>query len=48
MTPTPIRCVRVSQELWNAVTAKAKDEGKTASQIIIEALKEYIKQLKSK
>ncbi len=43
MTPTPIRCVRVSQELWNSVTAKATDEGKTASQIIIEALKEYIK-----
>lgn len=43
MTPTPIRCVRVSQELWNLVTAKATDEEKTASQIVIEALKEYIK-----
>jgi hypothetical protein len=43
MTPTPIRCVRVSQDLWSAVTAKATDEGKTASQIIVEALKQYIK-----
>jgi hypothetical protein len=43
MTPTPIRCVRVSQDLWSAVTAKANDEGKTASQVIIEALKQYIK-----
>jgi hypothetical protein len=29
--------------LWSAVSAKATDEGKNASQIIIEALKEYIK-----
>jgi predicted HicB family RNase H-like nuclease len=43
MTQTPIRCVRVSQELWSAVTAKATNEGKSASQIIVEALKEYIK-----
>jgi hypothetical protein len=43
MTQTPIRCVRVSQDLWSAVTAKAKDEGKTASQVIVEALKKYIK-----
>jgi hypothetical protein len=43
MTPTPIRCVRVSQDLWSAVTAKATDEGKTASQVIVEALKQYIK-----
>jgi hypothetical protein len=43
MTPTPIRCVRVSHELWSAVTIKAKDEGKTASQVIVEALKQYIK-----
>jgi hypothetical protein len=43
MAPTPIRCVRVSQELWSAVIAKATDEEKTASQIIVEALKQYIK-----
>jgi predicted DNA binding CopG/RHH family protein len=39
---TPTRTIRVSNELWSAVKDKAAIEGKTVTQVIIEALKEYI------
>jgi predicted DNA binding CopG/RHH family protein len=39
---TPTRTIRVSNELWSAVKEKAAIEGKTVTQVIIEALKEYI------
>jgi predicted HicB family RNase H-like nuclease len=43
MTPKPARSVRVSQKLWQQAKAKAKSEGKTVSEIIIDSLKEYVK-----
>ena len=40
---TPTRTIRVSAELWGAVKEKAKIEGRTVTDVIIEALKAYIK-----
>jgi predicted HicB family RNase H-like nuclease len=34
--------VRVSNDLWQQVSTKAKAEGATVSSIIIRALKEYL------
>lgn len=41
---TPTRTIRVSTELWSAVKDKAAIEGRTVTEVIIEALKEYIKE----
>lgn len=37
------RSVRVSDELWAKVAAKAYGEGRTISQVIVAALFEYLK-----
>lgn len=39
---TPTRTVRVSDEIWTAAKDKAEIEGKTVTEIIVTALKEYI------
>jgi predicted DNA binding CopG/RHH family protein len=41
---TPTRTIRVSSELWSAVKEKAAIEGRTITDVIIEALKDYIKE----
>lgn len=41
---TPTRTIRVSTELWSAVKDKAAIEGRTVTDVIIEALKAYIKE----
>lgn len=38
-----IRSVRVSDVLWTKVQAKAKQEDKTVSEVIVEHLREYVK-----
>ena len=38
---TPTRTIRVSDELWLAAQAKAKEEKVTLTSIIIAALKKY-------
>jgi len=40
---TPLRSIRISTELWQSVKEKATNEGTTATAIIIQALREYIK-----
>lgn len=40
---TPTRTIRVSNELWSAVKEKAKIDGRTVTDVIIEALKAYLK-----
>jgi len=40
---TPLRSIRVDSDLWQLVQIKAKKQGTTASAIIIQALREYIK-----
>lgn len=39
---TPTRTIRVSSDLWNAVKEKASIEGRTVTDVIIEALKRYV------
>ena len=39
---TPTRTIRVDDELWHAVQAKAKSEGITVTSVIVDALLEYI------
>ena len=41
---TPIRNVRVDDELWHAVQAQAKIDGITVTSVIIDGLLEYLKQ----
>jgi predicted HicB family RNase H-like nuclease len=38
-----IRSVRVSEQLWRRAQAKAKAEGKTISEVIVDFLKEFVK-----
>jgi predicted HicB family RNase H-like nuclease len=40
---TPTHSVRVPQELWDAVRAKAKRQGETVTDVIIRALKRYLR-----
>lgn len=39
---TPTRTIRVSNELWGAVKEKAALDNRTVTDVIIEALKDYI------
>lgn len=39
---TPLRTIRVSDELWHAVQAKAKDEGETVTSVILKQLEEWV------
>jgi predicted DNA binding CopG/RHH family protein len=39
---TPTRTIRVSSDLWGAVKEKAAIEGRTVTDVIVEALKKYI------
>jgi hypothetical protein len=40
---TPHRSIRVDADLWQLALEKAKQEGTTATAIIIQALRDYIK-----
>jgi len=40
---TPLRSIRIDADLWQSVKEKARNEGTTATAIIIQALREYIK-----
>lgn len=44
---TPTRTIRVSTELWTAVKDKAAIEDRTVTDVIIEALKAYVGDLRS-
>jgi hypothetical protein len=41
---TPTRTIRVSTDLWLAVKDKAAIENRTVTDVIVEALKAYIKE----
>jgi hypothetical protein len=43
MAVKKMRSVRVSDSLWNAVKARATAEEKTVSEVIVDALKAYIR-----
>lgn len=40
---TPTHSVRVPQDLWDAVRAKAKRRGETITDVILRALKAYLR-----
>lgn len=40
---TPKRGVRVPDDLWQAVKEKARDRGETVTDVIIRALKRYLR-----
>lgn len=40
---TPKRGVRVPTDLWDAVKAKAKQRGETVTDVILRALKRYLR-----
>jgi len=40
---TPTRTIRVSDELWNAVKDKAQIDERTVTDVIVSALKEYVR-----
>ena len=39
---TPLRTIRVPDELWKAAQAKAKDEGETVTAIILQHLESWL------
>jgi len=41
-TTTPIRTVRIDDELWTAVQAQAKADGVTVTSIIVNGLLQYL------
>jgi predicted HicB family RNase H-like nuclease len=43
MAGKKVRSVRVSDQLWARAMAKAKSEGKSVSEVIVDFLKGYIK-----
>ena len=42
-THTPPRSVRIPDELWQAVKAKAAERGETVTDVIVKALERYVK-----
>ena len=40
---TPLRNVRVADDLWQAAMSKALDRGETLSEVIRRALEKYVK-----
>lgn len=42
MSNTPIKTFRCDAELWGKVKVKAKEEGETATDVIIRALVDYV------
>jgi hypothetical protein len=42
-THTPPRSVRVPDELWDAAKAKAAAEGRTITDVVVAALRRYVK-----
>lgn len=40
---TPLRNLRVPDDLWDAARAKAEAEGRTVTDVLIAALKRYIR-----
>lgn len=40
---TPLRAVRISDDLWQAAQAKANEKGESVSDVIRRALERYVK-----
>jgi hypothetical protein len=40
--PTPVRAVRVPDELWQTAVAKAEAEGTTVTAVLLDALRRFV------
>ncbi|WP_082748397.1 YlcI/YnfO family protein [Nocardioides jensenii] len=40
---TPVRSVRVPDELWDQVKRRADDEGKSLTQVVLDALRQHVR-----
>lgn len=45
--PTPLRNVRVPEDIWQAAKARAKTEGTTVTAVVVAALRKYAKGYKA-
>jgi hypothetical protein len=43
MSFTPIRSIRISQQIWDAVKAKAAAQNDTVSHIVVKLLTDWLK-----
>lgn len=43
MAPTPIRAVRIPDDVWRAVQARAKERGETVTDVIVRMLLMYLR-----
>lgn len=43
MPATPNRTIRVPDEIWEPAMAKAHDEGKTLTEVIVKALEAFLR-----
>jgi hypothetical protein len=43
MPATPNRTVRIPDELWEPAMQKAHDEGRTLTEVIVKALRDYLR-----
>ncbi len=41
--PTPLRNVRIPDEVWQAALAKAEREGTTVTAVVLAALQRYVR-----
>ena len=39
---TPLRAIRIQPDIWDAVKAKAEQNGETVSDIVREAIQQYL------
>lgn len=40
--PTPLRNIRIPNDLWRAAQAKADEEGTNVSEVLVAALRRYV------
>lgn len=40
---TPVHCIRCNDDLWEAVKVKAHDNDETITDVIVRALKRYLR-----
>lgn len=43
MSPTPLRAVRVPDNVWQAAQAAAAANGESVTAVVVRALREYVK-----
>lgn len=40
---TPVRCFRIPDEVWEAIQRRAADDGETATDVVLKALRRYLR-----